>query len=71
MSNLKKLRIASGLTQCELANSIGQTQSSICHYESGRRVPDIETCHLIASALSKSERKVLIEEIFPYPSAKV
>ena len=44
MSNLKKLRIASGLTQCELANSIGQTQSSICHYESGRRVPDIVTC---------------------------
>lgn len=71
MSNLKKLRIASGLTQCELANSIGRTQSSICHYESGRRIPDIDTCHLIASALSKTDRKVFIEEIFPHPSAKV
>ncbi|ENY2705215.1 MULTISPECIES: helix-turn-helix transcriptional regulator [Citrobacter freundii complex] len=65
------MRIASGLTQCELAKSIGHTQSSICHYESGRRVPDIETCHLIASALSTSDRKVFIEEIFPHPSVKV
>ncbi|WP_247751206.1 helix-turn-helix transcriptional regulator [Citrobacter freundii] len=65
------MRIASGLTQCELAKSIGHTQSSICHYESGRRVPDIETCHLIASALSTSDRKVFIEEIFPHSSVKV
>ncbi|MDM3097712.1 helix-turn-helix domain-containing protein [Citrobacter sp. Cf140] len=64
------MRIASGLTQCELAKSIGHTQSSICHYESGRRVPGIETCHLIASALSTSDRKVFIEEIFPHPSVK-
>ncbi|HAT4382989.1 TPA: helix-turn-helix transcriptional regulator [Citrobacter freundii] len=71
MSNLKNMRIASGLTQCELAKSIGHTQSSICHYESGRRVPDIETCHLIASALSTSDRKVFIEEIFPHQSVKV
>lgn len=69
MSNLKKLRVAKGLTQIELANQIGQSQGSICHYESGRRVPDIETCHLIAAALSSEGKKVLIEEIFPSPAA--
>jgi putative transcriptional regulator len=45
MNNLKKLRKSLHLTQRGLANEIGQTISFIGHYESGRRTPDIKTCH--------------------------
>ncbi|HIG0279541.1 TPA: helix-turn-helix transcriptional regulator [Klebsiella aerogenes] len=68
MSNLKELRLSLRLTQKDLANDIGCTPSSIGHYESGRRIPDVDICHLIADSLSKRGRKISIEEIFPHPS---
>jgi putative transcriptional regulator len=66
MTNLKKLRTERGLTQEQLAKAIGQTQGSVCHYESGSRKPDIPTCHQIAVELSRQGEKVTIEDIFPH-----
>lgn len=40
-NNLRKLREAKGLTQPELAELFGSTQSAISNYESGTREPDI------------------------------
>ncbi|EQA1624854.1 helix-turn-helix transcriptional regulator [Enterobacter asburiae] len=71
MNNLRELRRSLHLTQRGLANEIGQTISSIGHYESGRRTPDIKTCHQLVEALSKNGKKLSIEDIFPHPSAKV
>lgn len=68
MNNLKKLRKSLHLTQRGLASEIGQTISSIGHYESGRRTPDIKTCHQLVEVLSKNGNKLSIEDIFP-PSA--
>ncbi|HED1420114.1 TPA: helix-turn-helix transcriptional regulator [Kluyvera georgiana] len=65
MNNLRKLRQSLHLTQRGLADEIGQTISSIGHYESGRRTPDIKTCHLLVEALSKNGEKLSIEDIFP------
>ena len=65
MNNLRKLRQSLHLTQRGLADEIGQTVSSIGHYESGRRTPDIKTCHQLVEALSKSGKKFSIEDIFP------
>jgi putative transcriptional regulator len=48
MSNLKSIRSKLNITQKQLAAEIGHTPSSLGHYEAGRRVPDIKTCHLIA-----------------------
>ncbi|EAW9499893.1 helix-turn-helix transcriptional regulator [Salmonella enterica] len=67
MSNLKKMRLSLRLTQKDLANAIGCTPSSIGHYESGRRVPSVDICHLITDSLSKHGIKISIEEIFPHP----
>lgn len=68
MNNLKALRKSQRMTQKSLAEEIGQTISSIGHYESGRRKPDISTCHQLAAALGKDGRKVTIEDIFPKQS---
>ena len=40
-NNLRKLREAKCLTQPELAEQFGSTQSAISNYESGTREPDI------------------------------
>lgn len=68
MNNLKTLRKSLRMTQKSLAEEIGQTISSIGHYESGRRQPDINTCHQLAAALGKDGKKVTIEDIFPKQS---
>lgn len=65
MNNLRKLRQSLHLTQRGLADEIGQTISSIGHYESGRRTPDIKTCHQLVEALSKDGERLSIEDIFP------
>lgn len=65
MNNLRKLRQSLHLTQKGLADEIGQTISSIGHYETGRRTPDIKTCHQLVEALSKNGEKLSIEDIFP------
>ena len=46
-----RLRIMPGLTQQELADLVGTTQSSIAHLESGRRRPSIATLERVAAAL--------------------
>ncbi|HID8404590.1 TPA: helix-turn-helix transcriptional regulator [Serratia marcescens] len=68
MSNLKSLRAQFKVTQKKLAEDIGHSPSSVGHYESGRRTPDVSTCHLITAAFSKYGAKVTIEDIFPGPS---
>ncbi|HHA2250158.1 TPA: helix-turn-helix transcriptional regulator [Enterobacter ludwigii] len=69
MNNLKTIRESLGVTKKMLADSIGQTASSIGHYESGRRSPDIQTCYQLAVYLSSFGGQVRLEDIFP-PSAE-
>lgn len=47
-TNLKNLRISRRLTQLDLANALGSTQSAVASYETGRREPSIETIQRIA-----------------------
>ena len=47
-SVLKKLRLAKGLTQGELAEALGTTRSRLSMYELGQREPDFETTETIA-----------------------
>ena len=42
-NKLRNLRISRGLTQIELAEGLGTSQSSITSWESGRREPDFAT----------------------------
>lgn len=45
---LKQLREEHKITQKELAEKINLTQSTIAHYEKGRKLPTIETLILLA-----------------------
>lgn len=48
---LIRARIAAGLTQRELAERIGTTQSAIARLESGGSLPAVTTLHRLASVL--------------------
>jgi uncharacterized protein len=47
---LRRVRLASGLTQAELARRSGTRQSAISAYERGSRAPNLETLARIAAA---------------------
>ena len=47
-SVLKKLRLAKGMNQVELAEALGITRSRLSMYELGQREPDFETLEMIA-----------------------
>ena len=39
---VRELRMKMGLSQQELGNAIGVTKVSVCGYESGTRIPNLE-----------------------------
>jgi len=65
MSNLKKYREEVGLTQAQLAQTIGRTQGAVAHYEAGRRQPGLHECRLMLSALRSCGATCSLDELFP------
>ena len=55
--NIKERREELGLTQKELAEKAGITQSFLCDIEQGRSKPSIDTAIKIADALNISDIK--------------
>lgn len=51
---IKKYRQKAGLTQKQLGEAFGISQQQIAQYESGRRIPKMETLQKIAGALGIS-----------------
>lgn len=49
--NLKRLREAHGITQAELAESVGVSQPIIAQYEAGAKAPNVILAAKIASTL--------------------
>ena len=45
---LKKLRLASGYTQADVADKLNISRQGYQHYESGRRTPSTETLNALA-----------------------
>ena len=57
--NLKKARIAAGLTQTELAKRTGVTERSIYNYEKNSRAPKIDVAERFAQALGVAAESLL------------
>lgn len=55
---IKKYRKLAKLSQRELGNKIGMSQQQIAQYESGKRIPKIETINNIAGALGIGVRRL-------------
>ena len=49
---IKTMRLSRGMTQADLAKSIGQSQASITMYETGKREPDFETLEALADVFN-------------------
>ncbi len=60
--NLKLLREARGLTQASLGGKAGIAPASISHFETGQRVPSLESLVKLADALQVSTDAVLGRE---------
>ena len=45
---LKELRLKKGVFQKEVAEAIGYSTAVYCHYERGRREPNIQTLKLLS-----------------------
>ena len=60
LNNLKKLRISKGLTQNEIARSVGITVVTYQNYEYGIREPKVSFAIKLAKALNTT-----VEELFP------
>jgi len=59
--DLKDARTAVGLTQTQLGDLIGKTQTVISRYESGEYAIDVDT----APALAKALRIGVLEVLYP------
>lgn len=60
---VKELRIKKGMSQQELGNAIGVTKVSICGYESGMRIPNLEKLAKLADELGTTTDYLLGREI--------
>lgn len=60
---LKRARIAQGLTQQQIADLMGITNSTYCGYETGKRQPDVAKIKQLANILNTSG-DVLLETGF-------
>lgn len=66
MLQIKKRRLAAGLTQAELAEQIGVTRSAVALWETGRKYPRGKDIPLIANLLHCS-----IDELYERDSPEI
>ncbi len=62
MKNLSILRKQNGLSQQKLGLEVGLASNTICQYESGRRIPDVNTLILLANYFQVSTDYLLGRE---------
>ena len=60
---LKELRMEKGLSQQDLGDAIGVTKVSICGYENGTRIPNIEKLACLAEELETTTDYLLGREV--------
>ena len=60
---IRELRVEKGLSQQELGSSIGVTKVSICGYENGTRIPNLEKLVKLAEQLETTTDYLLGREI--------
>lgn len=62
MNGIKRYRLATGLTQEELAQLIHKTKGCVCLYEKGVRTPSIAVAKEIAAVVGCSLDELFREE---------
>lgn len=65
MNNIAKIRNQIGVTQTQLASSIGWSQPRIANYETGTRKPSLAVARQIIVALNILGANVSLDDVFP------
>lgn len=60
---VRELRIEKGMSQQELGNAIGVTKVSVCGYENGSRIPNLEKLIKLAEILETTSDYLLGREV--------
>lgn len=63
MDNIRYIREGKHISQRQLADAVGTSQSAIAAYENGQKTPKLETLSRIADALDTSVLSLLPSEI--------
>lgn len=67
-ANIKRARMAAGLTQLQLAQRIGRSKNCMSMYETARRMPSVETVSMLASVLDVALDDLIPEYSWDYGS---
>lgn len=65
MNRITEFRKATNLTQAEFAKLMNVTQGAFGHYESGRRIPSINTAKRIVAILNAQGVVCSLDDVFP------
>ncbi|OVZ87949.1 helix-turn-helix domain-containing protein [Yersinia intermedia] len=65
MNNIANERKKLGITQSALAGACGWNQSRLANYETGIRVPDLESCRRLVMAMNKLGSGTSLDGLFP------
>lgn len=68
-ARLREARIATGLTQQQVADLMGVTNSTYCGYETGKRQPDVKKLKQLSFVLSISVDKLLDTDCYLHHEA--
>ncbi|MGF2656457.1 helix-turn-helix transcriptional regulator [Serratia marcescens] len=65
MNNISQARKKAGITQHQLAEALGWSQSRIGNYEAGTRNPDLSSCRKIVDVLNSLGAECSLDSVFP------
>lgn len=69
MNEVRRIRVAAGISQVRLCRELGWNQSRLANYEAGRRCVALDAALKIVSALNGLGAECSLDDVFP-PTAR-
>ncbi len=69
MNEVRRIRVAAGISQVRLCRELGWKQSRLANYEAGRRCVALDAARKIVSALKGLGAECSLDDVFP-PTAR-
>lgn len=69
MNNVRKIRVAAGISQARLCRELRWNQSRLANYEAGRRCVGLDAARRIVAALNRLGAECSLDDVFP-PTAR-
>ena len=69
MNNIQSMRKRFNITIEELAGAIESSKSTISHYETGRRKPNLDVCREIVLFFNRKGIPATLDSVFPPKAA--